>query len=96
MDKLVNSIEFSVFEREESVLLYTKYQFGPKILFLFHQKTTLCCSSIFLHVEIIEISEITAFKSNSGAMRFSPKFLFKICLKRETNLMQSCSANQLK
>ena len=54
-----------------------------KILLLFHQKTALCCVLIFW-IDRVKI------KLRGDALL---KFLFKLRLKRETNLMQACSAN---
>ena len=60
-----------------------------KVLLLFHQMTALSCVLIFFHVKM----KWPCYKIKLRSAAFL-KFLFKLRLKRETNLMQACSANQ--
>ena len=60
-----------------------------KVLLLFHQMTALSCVLIFFHVKM----KWPCYKIKLRSDAFL-KFLFKLRLKQETNLMQACSANQ--
>ena len=58
-----------------------------KILLLFHQKTALRCMLILFHLKMKQPCLDQTQKRGVSE-------IFKIRLKRETNLMQECSANQ--